>query len=260
LTPSPEDTVETDEKNRDRDGRRKILFECRRMNKGLQKIYARIPDRYELINHILTLGLDAICRRRAAKMAAADGGTRWLDVCSGTAETAIYLRRQAGEETFVTAADFSVPMLRKAVEKPEAARINFIISDAAALPFHDNSMDLVTVSFATRNINSTREGLEHHFREFRRILKPGGRFVNLETSQPRWKPVRFLMHLYVRLFVRWIGGSLSGSRSAYTYLAASIPRFYDAEILSDILKKAGFSKVEFKRVFSGMAAVHKAIK
>jgi demethylmenaquinone methyltransferase / 2-methoxy-6-polyprenyl-1,4-benzoquinol methylase len=230
------------------------------MNKGLQKIYSQIPKHYELINHIITLGLDIISRRRAAKIGASGGGETWLDMCTGTGETAVYLSRLKQNGTSIYAADFSLPMVQQAKQKREARDIPFVISDAAHLPFESNTVDLIHISFATRNINITREKLIEHFREFHRILKPGGRFINLETSQPKSKLLRSLMHFYVRLTVKPIGKIISGNKAGYAYLSNSILRFYPAEELVEILKEAGFADVWYKRMFSGITAVHKAVK
>ena len=181
------------------------------MSEGVRKIFAEVPRTYELVNHLLTFGMDMVWRRRAVRIAVKDGGSRWLDVCSGTGETAAYLSRRAPAGTEVFAADFSEPMLRQAAMKPEAGRIEFLRAEADDLPFDDNSLDLVTISFATRNINTSRNGLLRCFREFHRVLKPGGRFVNLETSQPSSRLLRSLLHVYVRLVVRRLGGAISGS-------------------------------------------------
>jgi len=230
------------------------------MSKGLQRIYTELPEHYELIDHILTLGIDIMCRRRAAKIAIADGGSRWLDMCSGTGEMVANLKRLSQNGTSLTACDFSLPMLRKATLKKEAEDIRFALSEAGALPFRDETFDLVTVSFATRNLNSSRETLVRRFAEFRRVLKPGGRYVNLETSQPRLGIIRKLMHLYVGLTVKQVGSWISGSKDGYSYLAKTIPKFYRAEELAEILTEAGFSEVSFKRLFFGITAVHKAVK
>jgi demethylmenaquinone methyltransferase/2-methoxy-6-polyprenyl-1,4-benzoquinol methylase len=230
------------------------------MNGGFRKIYSEISDRYELINHILTFGLDVVCRGRAARLAASGGGTRWLDVCSGTGDMVVDLQQFAQNGTAVFAADFSAPMLHRAAEKPGAKGVKFLMADAGTLPFGDETFDLVTISFATRNINSSRQKLIERFGEFHRVLKPGGRFVNLETSQPRWRLIRSLMHLYVRLTVKPIGSWISGTKSGYAYLAGSIPRFYSVEELAEILHQAGFAEVSFKRMYMGITAVHKATK
>lgn len=230
------------------------------MNKGLQKIYSEIPASYELINHVLSLGMDIICRKRAALIAANSGGEKWLDVCCGTGEMTANLTRISGNGTSIFAADFSLPMIRLALLKPEAQRVSFTISEAEYLPYADHSFDLVTISFATRNLNSSREMLIKRFREFHRILKSGGRLINLETSQPQSELLRRLMHLYVNLTVRQVGTLISGNKAGYSYLAASIPRFYGAEELADILKDSGFSDVSYERIFCGIAAIHNAVK
>ena len=226
----------------------------------VQSVFSEVPPTYELVNHVLTLGLDIIWRRRAARIAAAAPGGQWIDMCTGTGETAVYLSRLAPKGTKVYAVDFSGPMMEKAAEKPQAKQIHFVASDIKALPFPDESFDLVTISFATRNINLSKEILIQSFAEFYRVLKPGGRFVNLETSQPSSSLVRRLFHLYIKLFVKLIGGRISGSRAAYAYLAKTIPRFYPPQELADILRRAGFQDVTFQKLMFGAAAIHQGMK
>lgn len=230
------------------------------MNKGIQKMFSGIPQTYEFLNHLLTWGLDILLRKRAARIATADGGKLWIDVCSGTGEMAVCLKRIAAKDTIVIGADFCLPMLKKAVEKDKSHGIFFAITDSCLLPFRDQTFDLVTISFATRNINVTPENFSLCLREFHRILKPGGRFVNLETSQPTIWIIKKLFHLYVRLMIKSVGAIISGAPSAYAYLANTIPRFYNAAEFAEIVRKAGFSKVTFDHMFFGIAAIHRAIK
>ncbi len=122
------------------------------------------------------------------------------------------------------------------------------------------TFDLVTISFATRNININRDALVHCLGEFHRILKPGGRFINLETSQPSSLVMKKLFHKYVKLFVKPIGQFLSGSRAGYAYLSHTIPRFYSADEFADLIHQAGFEEVTFNRMLHGVAAIHKAVK
>jgi demethylmenaquinone methyltransferase/2-methoxy-6-polyprenyl-1,4-benzoquinol methylase len=230
------------------------------MNKGIQKIFSEVSQTYELANRILTLGMDTLWRKQAAKLAVADGGTKWMDICSGTGETAVHLGRMAKEKTMVVAADFCMPMLRKATQKPEANKISFTNADASALPFRDETFDLVAISFATRNINVTRDDMIQCFREFYRVLRPGGRFVNLETSQPSSELVRKIFHLYVRLIVKPLGYMVSGSRRGYKYLSHTIPRFYRSDQLADIIRQSGFVRVDIRPMMFGIIAIHKATK
>jgi len=230
------------------------------MSKGIQKIFSKVPDTYELINHILTFGLDILWRKRAAKVAVTENGSHWIDICTGTGEMAAYLRQFAQKKTMIIAADFSLPMIRKGTQKQEANQIAFVLADVRALPFNERTFDLVTISFATRNININRDALIQCLSEFHRILKPAGRFVNLETSQPSSIIMRRLFHKYIELFVKPIGQFLSGSRAGYAYLSHTIPRFYTADEFADIIHQAGFGEVIFNRMWYGIAAIHKAVK
>jgi len=226
----------------------------------IKKIFAEVPATYERINHILTLGLDTVWRKRIAKLASTIKPETCVDMCSGTGETAAYLSKYLPQETKITAVDFSPEMLAEAKKKPMAHKVEFVISDIKNLPFPDNQFDLVTMSFATRNINLDKETLTSSFAEYYRVLKPGGHFINLETSQPPNAIIRKLVHLYINIFIKRIGQKISGSKTGYAYLANSIPRFYSAEELAQIMKDAKFEKVNFKRLLFGVAAIHHAVK
>ena len=181
-------------------------------------------------------------------------------MCTGTGEMAVYLKRLAPEETRVRGVDMSGAMLAEARGKPEAESIDFVRAGIIDLPFPDESIDLVTMSFATRNVNLSKEVLVRAFAELHRVLKPGGLFVNLETSQPPSAFVRKCFHLFVSLLVRPVGSLISGSSVAYAYLSRTIPRFYTAEDLAGIMSEAGFDGVCFRRLFLGAAAIHQARK
>jgi len=230
------------------------------MIKGIRKIYSEVSETYETVNHILTFGLDIYWRRKAAREAVKAGGCYWLDVCSGTGEMARNLSRLTDEKTKIFSVDFSYPMLTKAIEKSDNANVFFLEAEAKRLPFPDEAFDLVTISFATRNINSKPEYLLTHLREFHRILKPSGRFVNLETSQPRLKFLRKAFHLYIRLFVKPIGSFISGSKKGYCYLSFTIPRFYSSEEFSSLLYQSGFRHVRCHGQLFGISALHVATK
>ncbi|NCO52150.1 MAG: ubiquinone/menaquinone biosynthesis methyltransferase [Deltaproteobacteria bacterium] len=230
------------------------------MSQPIRKMFTEVPQTYRLLNHLLTLGQDTIWRRRAARIAASGGGTRWLDACGGTGEMAVCLSHLAADSTSIIVADFSLPMISKAIEKPEGKRIAFTLADVSRLPFRDNSFDAITISFATRNLNIRQDNLLKCLREFHRVLKPSGRFVNLETSQLRFAPIRWMFHLYVKATVSPIGRLVSGSDTAYTYLSHSMRHFYSPENLAEIIRQAGFCDVSFNRMLFGAAAIHKAIK
>ena len=233
---------------------------CPEDRRGLRRIYAEIADRYELVNHLLTFGLDLRWRRQAASWAARAGGRNWLDMCTGTGEMVENLARLAPAGVHLVAADVSPAMLARVRRKRGLARVSLALAEGARLPFRDGAFDLVTISFATRNLNSGPGRLLAALEEFQRVLRPGGRLVNLETSQPRSRVLRALLHAYVGVSVRPLGRLFSGSREAYRYLAHTIPRFHDPERLADLLRSAGAERVERHLLFGGVAAVHIAVK
>jgi len=230
------------------------------MKKSIARIFSEVSANYELVNHVLTLGLDIYWRRQAAREATRARGSLWLDVCSGTGEMAKNLSRLAGKHVRIVSIDFCFPMMAKALEKSNAHQILFALAEAKSLPFPDQTFDLVTISFAIRNINPRRETLLENLREFWRVLRPGGRFVNLETSQPSLRIFRHLLHSYVKLVVKPVGFFFTGSKAGYSYLSSTIPRFYPPEELSLILNQAGFRRVYFRPLLWGISAIHTAIK
>lgn len=230
------------------------------MKRGIQKIFSEVAETYELVNHVLTLGLDFLWRKKAAREAVKAKGFLWLDVCSGTGEMALNLSRLADEKVKIVSVDFCHSMLVKALEKNHIPNLSFVLGEASCLPFPDMTFNLVAISFATRNINPNKGILNTHLKEFYRVLKPGGHFVNLETSQPSVKVIQKLFHLYIKLAVKPLGFLLSGSKAGYRYLASTIPRFFSPEEFSLILREAGFTLVTHRSLFFGVSAIHIAVK
>jgi len=230
------------------------------MKKGIRIIYQEVAPTYEIINHVLTIGLDVLWRKRLARKALRFGAVRLLDVCSGTGELVQNMAALKPEKTELYAADGSFPMTYLAKTKKHAHRVKFILADAVQLPFPDQSFDLITISFSTRNLNPNPEIMLSYLREFHRILKPGGQFLNLETSQPPIKIIRRLYHSYVRWVVRPVGYLISGSRAGYNYLSHTMPRFYEAPEFSRLCLRAGFSSARHQLLFLGVAALHTAQK
>jgi demethylmenaquinone methyltransferase / 2-methoxy-6-polyprenyl-1,4-benzoquinol methylase len=245
------------------------------MIKAIRKFYAEISHSYELINSLLTLGLDSHWRKKAVARAVGSliQPGRFLDVCSGTGQTAAILAQSLHTASYpgdlnpphIVAADFSQPMLEKAVERVgrlgiEGLAFAFTLADAIDLPFKDNTFDIITISFATRNLHAAPGHLLASFREFHRVLKPGGRFLNLETSQPPVQLIKILFHLYVGLTVAPLGRIISGSDSSYRYLSHSIRSFYPAKELGGVLSEAGFTEVEWQHMLLGGVALHQARK
>lgn len=227
----------------------------------LRDVYAVIPRRYEAVNSVVTFGLDRPWRRAAAREAAAAASRGpWLDLCSGTGQTAALLARRAPSGTAVFAADFSPAMLGEGRRRRPAALGRAVVADADALPFADETFWLVTVAFAARNLDSRRGLLERSLAEIRRVLRPGGALVNLETSRPAFAPARLVLDGWAARAVPLLGRALSGERAGYVYLSASIRRFRPADELAAMMLRAGFAGVGWRRLLFGAAAIHTALR
>ena len=233
-------------------------------NKPLHGMFTAIPHRYDLINHIITWGLDKRWRRKAARECLSSHPGKVLDLCCGTGDLAISLAQLSGDDVELTGVDYSQPMLEIATKKAESLarskKISFVYGDAANLPFPDGYFDCIGISFAFRNLTYKNPLLRRHITEIFRILSTGGKLVIVETSQPRVKLIRKLYHLYLRWFVRRLGYLLSGNRGAYYYLAESAARFYTSEELKELLLTAGFRQVSFRPLFFGVTDIHVAVK
>lgn len=239
-----------------------LLIEKSIRPRPLHKMFTDVPPRYDLINRLFTWGMDGKWRRKAVHDCIANRPQRILDLCCGTGDLAVDIARAADNELDITGFDFSEPMLELARLKADAAgkRIKFINGDAAKLPFPDNYFDSVGISFATRNLTYKNPNASQHLAEVLRVLKPGGRFVSVESSQPRNGIIRGIDHFYLRAFVYRTGWWISGNRAAYNYLTSSASHYYSAEELKNLLLKTGFKDVTFRRLFFGASAIHVAIK
>jgi len=234
-----------------------------RPNKPLHRMFKAVPPRYDLINHIITWGFDKRWRRQAAGECLASHPEKVLDLCCGTGDLSISVSRLAKDTIELVGVDYSQPMLEIAAKKAESTgkkRISFVNGNAASLPFPDGYFDCVGISFAFRNLTYKNPLAGSCIDEVLRVLKAGGRFIIVETTQPESKLIRKLYHRYLRWFAfRW-GYLLSGNRGAYSYLAESATRFYSSEEVKELLTTAGFRHVYFKPLLFGVAGIHTAIK
>jgi demethylmenaquinone methyltransferase / 2-methoxy-6-polyprenyl-1,4-benzoquinol methylase len=232
--------------------------------KPLHEMFTAIPGHYDLINHVITLGMDRGWRVRAAREAIKSKPSRILDLCCGTGDLTLLMAQLAGDKTEIIGVDYSQPMLdiavKKAGQRVPGKTVSFIPAEAVELPFNDQRFDVVTISFAFRNLTYKNPLADQHLSEIYRVLKPGGRFVIVESSQPRPALIRLKYHLYMRWFVFPIGYLLSGNKQAYHYLAESASRFYNPEEVADMLIKTGFRQVSYSALFLGAAGIHVAVR
>ena len=215
---------------------------------AVRSMFDRIAPVYDVMNRVMTAGLDVRWRRLTAR-AVVQPGDRVLDAACGTGDLAI-ADRKAGA-VHVTGLDFSERMLERARRK--APELEWVQGDMLELPFEDGAFDAATVGFGVRNVAD----LELALRELRRVLRPGGRLAVLEITQPRGV-LRPFFSLWFDRIVPLLGKVLPGG-AAYTYLPASVKRFPSAEELADQLRGLGFDEVSF-RLFGGtIVALHTGV-
>jgi demethylmenaquinone methyltransferase / 2-methoxy-6-polyprenyl-1,4-benzoquinol methylase len=233
-------------------------------------MFTQIAPRYDLLNHLLSFGLDRLWRKRAARRLRPilqHRNALVLDLCCGTGDLAMALAR-VGPASIV-GADFSHAMLLRARAKSAKSQpvpshsgltapppIPFFEADALRLPFTDRSFDLITSAFGFRNLANYEAGLC----EIQRVLKPGGTVAILEFTEP---PEGFLGNVYrwyFRSVLPHIGGFLSGDSAAYTYLPKSVSRFFRPPELATLMTAVGYDSVDFKVWTCGTVALHTAVR
>ena len=222
----------------------------------VREMFDDIAPRYDLLNSVLSAGIHKGWRGFATRCACLEPGSSVLDVCSGTGEWTPSLRRAVGPEGLVMAADFSLPMLRFGDARFRHETAQEVQADASVLPFADESFDAVTIGFGIRNVADRDKA----FREMARVLKPGGRVVCLEFSQPPPGLFRTGYELHARHVMPRMGGAISGRPDAYAYLPASVARFDSREQLADRMRGAGLSPVRWVNLTFGLVCVHVGVK
>jgi demethylmenaquinone methyltransferase/2-methoxy-6-polyprenyl-1,4-benzoquinol methylase len=220
----------------------------------VQRIFSEIAPRYDLLNRLLSGGIDRSWRRVAI---AALGVERrpsgvYLDLCAGTLDVGAAISKRPGFQGFIVGADFAEAMLRAGRGKAPAAVLAPVVADALALPVADSSCDGAIVAFGIRNVVD----MPAAFAEILRVLTPGARFVILEFSTPRSTLIRWTYEFYSRRVLPLVGALISGHPTAYKYLPDSIAQFPGAEKLKAIMVESGFANVSVTMLTFGVAALH----
>ena len=212
---------------------------------GVQRMFDRIAPVYDVMNRVMTAGLDQRWRRATVR-AAVHEGDHVLDACCGTGDLAVAAWKAGAGH--VVGLDFSGRMLERARRK--APQLEWVQGDVLQLPFEDASFEAAVVGFGVRNV----EDLEAALKELRRVLRPGGRLGILEITTPRG-PLKPFYRLWFDRVVPLLGRILPGG-DAYTYLPASVRRFPAPEALAELLGSCGFAGVRFRRFAGGIVALH----
>jgi len=217
-------------------------------------MFAEIAPRYDLVNRMLSGGIDVWWRHVTVRRAPPPAAGAILDVCTGTGDLALAYAAAAGPAVRVVASDFCRPMLDRGVDKARksGANVEWLEADAQSLPFPDAAFDLVTVAFGLRNIADTSRGLA----EMARVLAPGGRLAILEFSLPRNALIRAGYLWYFRRVLPFLGNLVARNRSdAYTYLNKSVEEFPSGERLASLVRVAGFEQPEMIPLTFGIATL-----
>ncbi len=226
-------------------------------NKGerIREMFDSIAPRYDLLNRLLSLGIDRRWRRFAVKQIRFAEGGKILDVATGTADVALEIAAKTPGSVTVTGVDFSPQMVELGKEKvrqsPFSDRISLQIAPCEAIPFEDNCFDSATIAFGIRNVVDRSCGLK----EMLRVLKPDGKIVILEFSNPRSKIFRALYNFYF-LKILPVAGGLISNFSAYKYLPDSVLEFPSQEEFKKLMTEAGFINVVHKDLTFGIATVY----
>ncbi len=242
-------------------------------NFPLHDYYADIHSTYDRVNRIFTFGRDRSWRRRAVQACLQENPIRVLDVCTGTGDFILEVAGAlAGRENpgvggkALTGYDFSPDMLKEARRKQEAlagsgiSSVDFIEGDVGQMPFEENGFDAMGITFGIRNLVYENTNAGKHLSELYRVLKPGGRFVVLESSKPGNLIWRVFNNIYLRLILPYLGGIISGNLKAYRYLAKSSRNYYTINEMGAILETAGFKIVSGRSLFLGSVMLVVATK
>lgn len=224
----------------------------------VQQMFSAIAGRYDLLNHVLSGGVDFWWWWRMARVSGAGPGKLFLDVAAGTGDSSLALARRGAE---VVSTDFTHAMLRLGPAKFARKKLSGLIwassdADAQRLPFRDARFDGITICYGIRNV----ENRPRAYAEFLRVLRPGGQLTILEFSTPVLPGVKTFYNWYSLRVLPRIGAWISGDASAYTYLPESIRAFPDQPALAAELETAGFRAVRWTNLTGGIAALHTAMK
>jgi demethylmenaquinone methyltransferase/2-methoxy-6-polyprenyl-1,4-benzoquinol methylase len=225
--------------------------------KAVQQMFAKVADRYDFLNHLLSLSVDRYWRRRAVNLleslepAPEDA---CLDLCTGTGDMLFEVVRRL--RLAAVGSDFCHPMLLKASRKHQeralGSRVSLIGADAETLPFRNSSFRFVTVAFGIRNVETLERGLF----EIVRVLKPGGTAIILEFSTPVVPLFRNLFNFYFSYVLPKLGSWVSGTHGPYQYLPASVRRFPSQREFAGMLESSGLEEVHYRNLTLGIAALH----
>lgn len=222
-------------------------------------VFTNVASKYDIMNDLMSGGMHRLWKDAMMDWLAPRPGQRLLDVAGGTGDVAFrFLTRAPGSSAVVL--DMTESMLISGRQRAEAdsmaARLDWVVGDAMALPFADNSFDVYTISFGIRNVTRIPDALKEAYR----VLKPGGRLLVLEFSQIPNDLAQWVYDKYSFNVIPALGQMVAGDRDSYQYLVESIRKFPDQETFAGMIRVAGFDQVKYRNLTMGIAALHSGWK
>ena len=237
----------------------RTVYRLDEKNRAIGEMFSSIAPRYDLLNRLLSLGIDRRWRRAAAAEIPGGPGGRHLDVATGTADVALEIFRRKGRGAFVAGSDISLEMMRigreKAARAGLAGRMAFVRAPGEALPFRDGVFDSASVAFGIRNVVDRERGLA----EMCRVVRGGGRVIVLEFSLPDSSVIGAAYRAYFTKVLPRLGGLLS-RRSAYAYLPESVREFPRPPVFAEMMRAAGCASVDRRPLTFGIATLYVGVR
>ncbi len=224
-------------------------------SKKVEQMFSHISSRYDLLNHVLSFGLDSRWRKACARETGRVNCQRILDVCTGSGDMAIELSKFWRDKVYIDALDFSQELIeigKRKIQKSGLRNITFKKADAELLPYNNEEFDAITIAFGLRNIQNKLKALK----EFYRVTKPNGCFICLEFSRPTNPFLEKLYFFYLIKIIPLISRLLGSDPEAYRYLGDTIKDFLNANELADLIRSAGWKNVTYKLLTCGIVAIH----
>ncbi|MEM7632473.1 MAG: bifunctional demethylmenaquinone methyltransferase/2-methoxy-6-polyprenyl-1,4-benzoquinol methylase UbiE [Pseudomonadota bacterium] len=225
----------------------------------VQGVFSSVASRYDVMNDVMSVGIHRLWKEAMMDWLAPCAGQKLLDVAGGTGDISFRFLKRAGRG-HATVLDLTEPMLTEGRKRAEAEAmqdsLDWVVGDAMALPFEDNTFDVYTISFGIRNVTRPQDALAEAYR----VLKPGGRLMVLEFSQLPNDGLQKLYDLYSFNVIPRMGQVIAGDRDSYQYLVESIRKFPDQQTFLNMVRAAGFENAKYRNLSMGIACLHSGWK